>query len=248
MSNRFLNVEYDPVSAKLYAERKIQGVVNVLPTSSVETISGSTYALSVKDAEKLLVFNNVDATLQITSQDFLLGTKIALLSGEGNSITINGSGVTLTSTVANTTTANTYRNSYSNAKINLTYVATDTWVVEGAVASEAKKSYVVTSDSGAYVFNGGGLSDATNPALSFTVGQFIEIDHQAGSSHPFWIKKGDVSGAVTGTGTAATGWALIKNNGTNDTSDKLKVSFTESGTYYYICQAHSSMKGAITVL
>ena len=76
MSNRFLNVEYDPVSAKLYAERKIQGVVNVLPTSSVETISGSTYALSVKDAEKLLVFNNVDATLQITSQNFLLGTKI----------------------------------------------------------------------------------------------------------------------------------------------------------------------------
>ena len=136
MSNRFLNVEYDPVSAKLYAERKIQGVVNVLPTSSVETISGSTYALSVKDAEKILVFNNVDATLQITSQNFLLGTKIALLSGEGNSITINGSSVTLTSTVANTTTANTYRNSYSNAKINLTYVATDTWVVEGAVASE----------------------------------------------------------------------------------------------------------------
>lgn len=248
MSNRLLGVEYDPVSAKLYASRKIAGTVNVLPTSIVSSVTDTSYSLSPKDSEKILVFDSSNATIEITSQTFLLGTKIELLSGEGNSLTISGNGVNIKSAVANTTTDNTYHNSYSHAKIVLTYISTDTWLIEGAVASEAMKSYVVTANAGKYYFTGGGLTDAENPDLTFTVGQFVQIDSQAGSSHPFWIKKGDISGASTGTGVTAPGWALIKNNGTDSTANKLRVSFTESGSYYYICQAHSTMKGSITVL
>ncbi len=60
MANRFLDVKYDPVEDKLYAPRKIKGIDRVLLTPSSKTVAGSTYTLSVDDAESLLLFDTVD--------------------------------------------------------------------------------------------------------------------------------------------------------------------------------------------
>lgn len=246
MSDKFLEVEYDAANAKLYAPRRIEGVVKVLPTPAFKTVTDSSYTISVDDSEKFLVFDSSDVNITLGSGIYRQGTKIRLLSGESNQISLLGSGVTLHSTATNAS-SNLYFNRYSYSKIKLTCIATDTWIVEGDVASELNKNYVVTSAAGKYVFNGDGLSDAENPDLALSVDQFLEIDYQGGSGHPFWIKKGNVSGAATGSGLAQPGWARVINNGTNNTANKLRISFKESGDYYYICELHSTMKGAITV-
>lgn len=252
MSNRFVGVQYDPVQDKLYAPRKIEGIDRVLLTPAANTVvlenHGDVYTLSVDDADSILLFGTVDAVVTLTSGAYRVGSKISLLSGDSNQITLSGSGVTLYSTITNTSTANTYRNSFANAKIDLTCVGTDKWVVEGDVTADENKNYVLTSSGAShYIFNGSGLTDAEDPALTLSVGQFMEIDNQAGAGHPFAIKKGNVSGAVASDGPAAPGWARIDNNNSNTSSDKIRVSFKESGDYYYICTAHVNMKGSITV-
>lgn len=246
MSDKFLEVEYDAANAKLYAPRRIEGIVKVLPTPAFKSVTDSAYTISVDDSEKYLVFDSGDVNITLGSGDFRQGTKIRLLSGESNQLALLGSGITVHSTVTNNS-SNLFFNTYSYSKIKLTCVGTDTWILEGDITNELNQSYVVTSDSGKFIFNGGGLTNAENPDLTFTVGQFIEIDHQAGSSHPFVIKKGNVSGAATGAGPTHPGWARVVNNNTNNTNDKLRISFKESGDYYYICQNHATMKGAITV-
>ena len=247
MANRSLDVTYDPIDDKLYAARKIKGIDRVLLTPSSKTVTSGTYTLSVDDAESLILFDTVDVVVTLTSGSYRVGSKISLLSGDSNEVTLVGSGVTLYSTISNTSTANTYRNNFSNANINLTCIGTDKWIVEGGVTADEQKSYTVTVDSGNYVFNGSGLTNAANPSLTLTVGQFLMVDNQSGSSHPFVVKKGNVSGAATGAGPTSPGWARLENNNQHGSDNKLQVSFKESGDYYYICQAHSSMKGSITV-
>jgi len=252
MANRFLEVEYDPVEDKLYASRKIEGISRVLLTPSSRIVTevenhGDQYTLSVDEAESILTFDSVDVDVRLVSGSYRVGSKISLISGDSNQITLIGSGVTLYSATSNTSTANTYRNSFSNAKIDLICIGTDKWAVTGDITADVNKTYTVTEDSGNYVFNGSGLSDATNPALTLSVGQFMEIDNQAGSSHPFVVKKGNVSGAATGAGPTSPGWARLENNNQHGSDNKLRVSFRETGDYYYICQVHGTMKGAITV-
>lgn len=60
------------------------------------------------------------------------------------------------------------------------------------------------------------------------------------SGHPFWIQK--ISGAYS-SGNVIT--ENITNNGTQSSIITWKPS--ESGTFYYVCQNHSSMAGIITV-
>jgi plastocyanin len=247
MANRFLEVEYDPVEDKLYASRKIEGIARVLLTPSSKSITTSTYTITADDAESVLICETVDTTITLSSGSFRLGSTITLLSGESNELTLVGSGITLNTASSNTSSSNTYRNPFSHAKITLTCVGTDKWIVSGDITADVKKTYTVTADSGNYVFNGSGLSDSINPALTLSVGQFMEIDNQSGSSHPFVVKKGNVSGAATGAGPTSPGWARLENNNQHGSDNKLRVSFRETGDYYYICQVHSTMKGAITV-
>jgi len=251
MANRFVGVQYDPVQDKLYAPRKIEGIDRILLTPDFKTVTlendGDVYTLSADEADSILLFGTVNAVVTLTADAYRVGSKISLLSGDSNQVTLVGSGVTLYSTITNTSTANKYRNSFANAKIDLTCVGTDKWVVEGDVTADEQKSYTVTADSGNYVFNGSGLTNVTNPSLTLTVGQFMMVDNQSGSSHPFVIKKGNISGATTGAGPTSPGWARLENNNQHGSANKLQVSFKESGDYYYICQAHSTMKGSITV-
>lgn len=253
MADRFLDVEYDPLEDKLYASRKIEGINRVLLTPASRIVTevenhGDQYTLSVDEAESILTFDSVDVDVRLVSGPYRVGSKISLISGDSNQITLTGSGVTLYSATSNTSTANTYRNSFSNAKIDLTYIGTDKWSVTGDITADENKSYVLTS-SGAdhYIFNGSGLTDAEDPALTLSVGQFMEIDNQSGAGHPFAIKKGNVSGATATNGPTAPGWARIDNNNSNTSTDKIRVSFKESGDYYYICANHVNMKGSITV-
>ena len=252
MADRFLDVEYDPLEDKLYASRKIEGINRVLLTPASRIVTevenhGDQYTLSVDEAESILIFDSVDVDVKLFSGPYRVGSKISLISGDSNQITLMGGGVTLYSATSNTAIANTYRNSFSNAKIDLTYIGTDKWAVTGDITAGENIAYTGTADSGQYVFNGHGFTDESNPSLTLTVGQFMEIDNQAGSSHPFVIKKGNVSGATTGTGPIRPGWARLDNNNQHGSANKLRVSFKETGDYYYICEAHSTMKGSITV-
>ncbi len=247
MPNRFLEVEYDPAQFKLYAARKIEGVTKVLPTPEFKTISDAAYSITTDDEESYLIADTVDTTFTLSSGSFRAGSQITLISGASNQITLVASGVNLYSSSSNTSTTGTYRNTFAYSKVDLFNISTDKWVVVGDITADALKSYVVTHDSGDYVFNGSGLTNQTNPSLTLSAGQLLIIENQSGSSHPFVIKKGNVSGATTGAGLTNPGWARIDNNNTAVAADKLMVSFKETGDYYYICQNHSSMKGSITV-
>lgn len=93
-----------------------------------------------------------------------------------------------------------------------------------------------------YVFNGshggGTLSSATNPTLTFSVGDKVQfnIDSSTQTSHPFYLKTVQGSGTgnqisgVTGQGGATLQWVV-----------------GSTGTFYYQCAVHGSMNNTITV-
>lgn len=247
MTNRFLGVEYDPAQFKLYASRKIEGIAKVLPTPEFKIITDAAHTITTDDEENYLIADTVDTTFTLSSGGFRQGSQITLVSGASNQITLVASGVNLFSSSSNTSSAGTYRNTFAYSKVNLFNISTDKWVVVGDITADALDSYVVTADSGQFVFNGSGLTDQANPNLTLSAGQLLIIENQSGSSHPFVIKKGNISGATTGVGLTNPGWARIDNNNTAVDTDKLMVSFKETGDYYYICQNHSTMKGSITV-
>ena len=96
------------------------------------------------------------------------------------------------------------------------------------------------SGSSAYTLSGsdrGGSVSGNNAAVDLNVGDTVNFSVNA-SGHPFWIKTTN----STGTGDGASG---VSNNG----SESGTVSWTPdtAGTYYYICQYHSSMVGQINV-
>ena len=96
------------------------------------------------------------------------------------------------------------------------------------------------SGSSAYTLSGsdrGGSVSGNNAAVDLNVGDTVNFSVNA-SGHPFWIKTTN----STGTGNGASG---VSNNG----SESGTVSWTPdtAGTYYYICQYHSSMVGQINV-
>ena len=102
--------------------------------------------------------------------------------------------------------------------------------------------YSVAADSSGYYLSGNGLFQAKNPSLTVLVGQTIDFAVTA-PAHPFWIKPTDTIGGYTG----PTLWANeLINNGA--TTDVLRVTFTEPGTYYYRSQFGGQNRGVITVM
>ena len=94
---------------------------------------------------------------------------------------------------------------------------------------------VTNAGSGAYVING-----SENPTLSFIRGHRYVINVNA-VGHPFWIQT--VSGAYSSENIYNDG---ITNNGTQNGTIIFEVPFN-APQLYYVCQFHSSMKGAILV-
>jgi len=97
--------------------------------------------------------------------------------------------------------------------------------------------------SGYYAFSTGvnnSVDLGSNPSLSAKVGDTLIFTVMA-NGHPFWVKTTN----TTNSSNAIT--ANITNNGTQDDTITWNTTGLAPGTYYYVCQYHSSMKGTITL-
>ena len=100
---------------------------------------------------------------------------------------------------------------------------------------------VVNDGATAYLFNGDGLTDASNPDITLVRGETYTFTVNA-SGHPFYIND-----------TQGTGTANAYNNGvTNNGAQSGTVSFTvpndAPSTLFYNCEFHSSMTGTIAII
>ena len=104
-----------------------------------------------------------------------------------------------------------------------------------SASSSVKLTYNVTaSNASDYTFSGS--ASGTDPPLAVTVGDTLVFNVNA-PGHPFLIKTNN----TTGTSGAIT----VANNGTS--SGTITWIPDTPGTYYYICEYHAGMVGAITV-
>lgn len=118
------------------------------------------------------------------------------------------------------------------------------WIWNGDLVDNDWQSYTVTTVTGAYVFNGEGLTNQNNPTLTAKVGQEIAFDLTA-TGHPFWIATTQANGTHS-TDFDQTNF-YVKRNGSE--TGMVKFRGKTAGTYYYNCQYHSSggMYGEIVV-
>ena len=118
------------------------------------------------------------------------------------------------------------------------------WIWNGDLVDNDWLSYTVTTTTGAYVFNGEGLTNQNNPTLTAKVGQEIAFDLSA-SGHPFWIATTQADGTHS-TDFDQTNFYVTRNG---SETGMVKFRGKVAGTYYYNCQYHSSsgMYGQIVV-
>lgn len=102
-------------------------------------------------------------------------------------------------------------------------------------------TYTVTNQGlNNYVFNGGGLVDAIDPAITLYRGATYTFTLNA-TGHPFWIKHT----SSTGTGNAYTNG--VTNNGVDVGTITFVVPLDAPNTLYYNCQFHAGMAGTFTI-
>ena len=130
-----------------------------------------------------------------------------------------------------------------NGRVTLRRLDTYNWIANGDIVDPQHQIYDVTAVTGAYVFNGNGLSNSQNPSLTCKIGQQIVFD-MAATGHPLWIKTTQGTGAGVSTVTQTNYYVYF--NGTEDTGNVL-FRPRVAGTYYYQCQYHNAMHGTITV-
>jgi hypothetical protein len=135
------------------------------------------------------------------------------------------------------------RNAYVN--VHLSDAAMATIVAQGNIGSnvggaESKTYSVVNSGASAYIFNGEGLTNSSNPNFTFKRGGTYTINVTA-AGHPFLIK------SVQSTTTADSYNSGVTNNGAVSGAVKFTVPMNAPNTLYYICEFHASMTGVITI-
>lgn len=112
-------------------------------------------------------------------------------------------------------------------------------------APEAEVSatvYTVTNQAAsAYVFSGGGLTDAVNPDFTFKRGATYEFEVNT-PGHPFFIK----STQTTGTGDTYDNG--VTDNGASSGTIVFTVPNDAPDTLFYICEFHGSMTGTISII
>jgi hypothetical protein len=99
---------------------------------------------------------------------------------------------------------------------------------------------VTNSGSSAYIFNGGGLSNANNPNLTLQRGKTYTFTLNT-PGHPFLLKTTQTSGSANKYNNGVT------NNGTSADVLTFTVPMDAPNTLYYICEFHSSMAGVLTI-
>ena len=98
---------------------------------------------------------------------------------------------------------------------------------------------VINSGSSDYVFSG--YSSGNDISITAQEGSILVFNVNA-AGHPFWIK----TAQVTGTGSLVT-TGTITGNGSESDTVTWNTYGVKPGTYYYICQFHSTMSGTITI-
>jgi Cu/Zn superoxide dismutase len=139
-----------------------------------------------------------------------------------------------------------------NAYVNIHFSDADlaTIVAQGNIGSntgnnsgstESKTYDVTNSGSSAYIFNGEGLTDASNPDFTFKRGSTYTFNLSV-SGHPFLIK------SVEGTSTTNQYDSGVTNNGAVTGSIIFTVPSDAPNTLYYNCEFHGSMTGTLTIV
>ena len=134
-----------------------------------------------------------------------------------------------------------------NAYVNVHFSDSDlaTIVAQGNIGSnsggaESKTYDVANSGSSAYIFNGEGLSNSSNPDFTFRRGGTYTFNVNT-PGHPFHINTSQ------GTGTANTYNSGVVNNGAVSGTITFTVPTDAPNTLYYNCEFHGSMTGMINV-
>ena len=138
-------------------------------------------------------------------------------------------------------------NAYVN--VHLSDDDLETIVAQGNIGSNAdtdpespeSKTYNVTkSGASAYIFNGEGLSNSSNPDFTFKRGSTYTFNMDT-PGHPFLIN------TVRGTGRANAYNSGVTNNGAVSGTITFTVPTDAPNTLYYNCQFHGSMTGTIAI-
>lgn len=100
---------------------------------------------------------------------------------------------------------------------------------------------VTASSFSYYTFSGD--VQGNDPTINCQSGDTLIFNLGSGvSSHPFWIKTSNVTGTSSGVTSGN-----LSGNGQTSGSITWDTSGVSPGTYYYICQYHSSMVGQINI-
>jgi plastocyanin len=134
-------------------------------------------------------------------------------------------------------------NAYVNVHLSDTNMGTI--VAQGNVGSnvggaESKTYNVTNSGASAYIFNGEGLTNSSNPNFTFKRGGTYTINVNA-AGHPFLIK------STQSTTTANSYNSGVTNNGAVSGTITFTVPMSAPNKLYYICEFHASMTGVITI-
>lgn len=100
---------------------------------------------------------------------------------------------------------------------------------------------VTNTGSTAYVFNGGGLTNSSNPNLTLQRGKTYTFTMNV-SGHPFYIK------TVQGTGSGNAYNNGVTNNGAVNGTITFAVPNDAPNTLFYNCEFHSPQTGIITII
>lgn len=135
---------------------------------------------------------------------------------------------------------------YINIHLSIDDLAT--LVAQGNIGSnvnsnttDATEYDVTNSGASAYIFNGEGLTDASNPDFTFTRGETY-IFNVNSPGHPFYIN------SVQGTGTSNAYNNGVTNNGAVNGTITFIVPDDAPDTLYYNCEFHGSMTGIINIV
>lgn len=113
-------------------------------------------------------------------------------------------------------------------------------VGSGSGSVETKTYSVTNSGTTAYIFNGEGLTNVSNPNFTFKRGGTYTFNVNT-PGHPFYLN------TVQGTGTANAFTSGVTNNGAVSGSVKIVVPANAPNTLYYNCEFHGLMTGTITI-
>jgi hypothetical protein len=107
-------------------------------------------------------------------------------------------------------------------------------------SAESKTFNVTNNASTAYIFNGEGLTNSSNPNFTFKRGGTYTFNVNV-PGHPFLIK------SVRGTGQSNAYNSGVTNNGAISGAITFTVPMNAPNTLFYNCEFHGSMTGTITI-